>query len=280
MFARHRILIRLLHPFSPEECRGLAKSIRRGEDPLSSAQTTGSLTQDLRRRLELFRRRTSGNRIPSLGTTSDFGREWGWTECPPVSRYKMSRGCSTAELLTSLHNLSPHCRRSSTLGTQQRCLKQYPAASHMRSWETIRLSSRSRSRSPLRPPPLNEEHSATSSAHASETRTSPWYSDKPYFTKPRKLSRHGRTTTLHLSNPSLGSKLPGFPSSLSLIIHRSCLKRLSSYNVRGKNPYTSGRYPLARLSAVLVALFIGRYGDLYVLLSRYVIITSQLAPLH
>lgn len=46
----------------------------------------------------------------------------------------------------------------------------------------------------------------------------------------------------------------------------SCLRNLSAY----KRPTSPGRYPRSRSAAVLVALFVGRGGDLYVLLSRLV----------
>ncbi|KAG8982667.1 hypothetical protein FRB94_007980 [Tulasnella sp. JGI-2019a] len=49
---------------------------------------------------------------------------------------------------------------------------------------------------------------------------------------------------------------------------RLCLKHLAAYTTGIKNPYASRRYPLSRSAAVLVALFVGRWGDLYVLLSR------------
>ncbi|KAG8855850.1 hypothetical protein FRB96_006672 [Tulasnella sp. 330] len=49
---------------------------------------------------------------------------------------------------------------------------------------------------------------------------------------------------------------------------RLCLKHLAAYTTRTRNPYASHQYPLARSAAVLVALFVGRWGDLYVLLSR------------
>ncbi|KAF8512128.1 hypothetical protein JB92DRAFT_340107 [Gautieria morchelliformis] len=44
----------------------------------------------------------------------------------------------------------------------------------------------------------------------------------------------------------------------------ACLRSLASY----KRPKSRGRYPRSRSAAVLVALFVGRGGDLYVLLSR------------
>lgn len=49
---------------------------------------------------------------------------------------------------------------------------------------------------------------------------------------------------------------------------RKCLKTLAGYRANSRNPYTTRQYPLSRVAAVLVALFIGRWGDLYVLLSR------------
>jgi len=76
-----------------------------------------------------------------------------------------------------------------------------------------------------------------------------------------------RQAILHEASKAQPSRPHHYCAPLKLE-SRNCLKRLASYNSRGKNPYTSGRYPLARLSAVLVPLFIGRWGDLYVLLSR------------
>ena len=44
-----------------------------------------------------------------------------------------------------------------------------------------------------------------------------------------------------------------------------CIRALANYTPR--RPYV--RYPREKCAAVLVALFVGRKGDLYVLLSRY-----------
>ncbi|KAG8933560.1 hypothetical protein FRC02_011575 [Tulasnella sp. 418] len=49
---------------------------------------------------------------------------------------------------------------------------------------------------------------------------------------------------------------------------KKCLKNLATYKSKHRNPYQAKRYPLSRCAAVLVALFVGRMGDLYVLLSR------------
>jgi hypothetical protein len=45
-----------------------------------------------------------------------------------------------------------------------------------------------------------------------------------------------------------------------------CIRVLANYAPRRRNV----QYPRERCAAVLVALFVGRKGDLYVLLSRYV----------
>lgn len=45
---------------------------------------------------------------------------------------------------------------------------------------------------------------------------------------------------------------------------RRCIRALASYTPRWNNV----RYPQEKCAAVLVALFVGRKGDLYVLLSR------------
>ena len=46
--------------------------------------------------------------------------------------------------------------------------------------------------------------------------------------------------------------------------NRRCIQNLAAY----EPPPTRLRWPKSRSAAVLVALFIGRMGDLYVLLSR------------
>jgi hypothetical protein len=52
----------------------------------------------------------------------------------------------------------------------------------------------------------------------------------------------------------------------------SCLRNLAAY----KRPKAPGRYPRSRSAAVLVALFVGRGGDLYVLLSRLALKTQRI----
>lgn len=61
------------------------------------------------------------------------------------------------------------------------------------------------------------------------------------------------------------------PSGAKSTAALSCLKHLAAYRSIKGNPYTSKKYPLSRSAAVLVALFVGRWGDLYVLLSRWVV---------
>ena len=50
-----------------------------------------------------------------------------------------------------------------------------------------------------------------------------------------------------------------------------CIRALANYAPRRQNV----QYPRERCAAVLVALFVGRKGDLYVLLSRYATHTGQ-----
>ena len=50
----------------------------------------------------------------------------------------------------------------------------------------------------------------------------------------------------------------------TLTATRRCIQTLAAY----RRPRTQLRYPKARSAAVLVALFVGRMGDLYVLLSK------------
>ncbi|TFK23534.1 hypothetical protein FA15DRAFT_593961 [Coprinopsis marcescibilis] len=73
---------------------------------------------------------------------------------------------------------------------------------------------------------------------------------------PKNLLRYHRTKKLRLD----GTHIPQVLTEQS----KQCLKRLSAYRA----PKQRMAYPRSRLAAVLVALFVGRKGDLYVLLSR------------
>ncbi|TCD68643.1 hypothetical protein EIP91_010298 [Steccherinum ochraceum] len=75
------------------------------------------------------------------------------------------------------------------------------------------------------------------------------------FTRPKKKDH------LKFHRPPAGE---GHPLANLKPESRRCLKRLADYTP----PKGSLRFPKSRSAAVLVALFIGRMGDLYVLLSR------------
>ncbi|KAF8589602.1 hypothetical protein K439DRAFT_1404832 [Ramaria rubella] len=73
------------------------------------------------------------------------------------------------------------------------------------------------------------------------------------------MFRRRRSSLLNYHRPNLnGLEQPLKPESIA------CLRNLSAY----KCPKPRGRLPRSRSAAVLVALFVGRGGDLYVLLSR------------
>lgn len=55
------------------------------------------------------------------------------------------------------------------------------------------------------------------------------------------------------------------PLTFEICLYR-CLRNLAAYQA----PKQRMKFPRSRCAAVLVALFVGRHGDLYVLLSRYV----------
>jgi hypothetical protein len=71
-----------------------------------------------------------------------------------------------------------------------------------------------------------------------------------------------RESVLYVPIPPVTLCIPNH----TLGLNYRCLKNLSNY----KAPPSSVVYPRARCAAVLVALFGGRMGDLYVLLSRLV----------
>ena len=80
-----------------------------------------------------------------------------------------------------------------------------------------------------------------------------------------------RTQVLHmlsLSNPPPASEYASLHvfvlCDIDIGSANSCLKRLAAYIPRPQPPY-----PQSCSAAVLVAIFIGRWGDLYVVLSRY-----------
>lgn len=88
-----------------------------------------------------------------------------------------------------------------------------------------------------------------------------------------------RTQVLHTLSPSNQSpasecaSLHVFaPCDTDIRTFNSCLKRLAAYTPRPQPPY-----PQSCSAAVLVAIFIGRWGDLYVILSRYTIPVNPLS---
>ena len=95
------------------------------------------------------------------------------------------------------------------------------------------------------------------------------------FHRPDQLLRRNVSQIPVLKQESLRSVWIQIISRASAQFPDRCIRALANYTPRQQNV----KYPRERCAAVLVALFVGRKGDLYVLLSRCELVGSS-SPIH
>ncbi|PFH48984.1 hypothetical protein AMATHDRAFT_148630 [Amanita thiersii Skay4041] len=132
---------------------------------------------------------------------------------------------------------------------------------------------------PTPPPPPSEsesesksesESSTPKSRHRQRTRTRTRRRPKPFINNDAKPRLTTNFLTYHRPRSSSGLQLSRAAGHIPSLTQqaKTCLRNLAAYHAPDYASALSVRLPRSRSAAVLVALFVGRAGDVYVLLSR------------